>query len=289
MRCALSGWGGGAGLPRGTQVTAISIADVSKRFGPPGTDPVLGNINLEIPEGQFVALLGASGCGKTTLLRTVGGLESATDGVISVDGERVTAGAAERRRALSEVGFVFQEHNLLPWRTALQNVALPLESRGRGKKKHLKTAAEMLELVSLSHASDKLPHEMSGGMRQRVAIARALAYDPRVLLMDEPFGALDAQTRDNLNLELQRIWLEKQKTVVFVTHSIPEAVFLADRVVVMQAHPGRIVADIEVDLPRPRGVDVMATAEFARYTGRLREALNDHEAIAPREQDEVTA
>ena len=270
-------------------MTAISISHVSKRFGPPGSDAVLGDIDLEIPEGQFVALLGASGCGKTTLLRTVGGLESVTDGVIRVGSRQVTAGAAERRRALAEVGFVFQDHNLLPWRSALENVALPLESRREGKRERQRTAAEMLDMVSLGHAGDKLPHEMSGGMRQRVAIARALAYDPRVLLMDEPFGALDAQTRDNLNLELQRIWLDKQKTVVFVTHSISEAVFLADRVVVMQARPGRVVADMEIDLPRPRGVDVMATAEFARCTGVLCDALNDHEAPALGTQDEVTA
>ena len=265
-------------------MTSIAVRSVNKRFGPAGTPPVLDSVDLDIPEGQFVALLGSSGCGKTTLLRAIGGLESATAGEITVSGERVTAAAAERRRALSDVGFVFQEHNLLPWRTALRNVALPLQSRKMARARREQVAAEMLELVGLGHASNKLPHEMSGGMRQRVAIARALAYDPGVLLMDEPFGALDAQTRDNLNLELQRIWLERRKTVVFVTHSISEAVFLADRVVVMQAGPGRVVADITVDLPRPRGIDVMATAEFARYTGLLRDALNDHSAPALEEK-----
>ncbi|WP_239455598.1 ABC transporter ATP-binding protein [Nocardioides gilvus] len=261
-------------------MTAISITDVSKRFGPQGTDPVLGQINLEIPEGQFVALLGASGCGKTTLLRIVGGLETATAGDVSIAGKAVTSGAAARRDALADVGFVFQDHNLLPWRTAQQNVQLPLEARRVSKASRSETGRRMLDLVGLTPAAGKLPHELSGGMRQRVAIARALSYDPDVLLMDEPFGALDAQTRDNLNLELQRIWLEKQKTVVFVTHSIQEAVFLADRVVVMQAAPGRVVADTMIDLARPRGVDVMATPEFARYTGLLREALNDLAAPA---------
>ncbi|PVG80781.1 ABC transporter [Nocardioides gansuensis] len=254
-------------------MTTISIGHVSKRFGPPGTAPVLGDIELEIPEGQFVALLGSSGCGKTTLLRIVGGLESATSGQVSIGGHPVTGGGADRRKALSDVGFVFQEHNLLPWRSALRNVQLPLAQRRMPARERVEVARQMLELVSLGHAERRLPHELSGGMRQRVAIARALSYDPAVLLMDEPFGALDAQTRDNLNLELQRIWLEKQKTVVFVTHSIQEAVFLADRVVVMQAGPGRVVADVTIDLERPRGVDVMATARFAEYTGVLREAL----------------
>ncbi|MFC6152315.1 ABC transporter ATP-binding protein [Nocardioides yefusunii] len=261
-------------------MTSIAVRSVTKRFGPSGTPPVLGSIDLEIGAGQFVALLGSSGCGKTTLLRTIGGLETASGGTITVDGRSVTGGASERRKALADVGFVFQEHNLLPWRTALENVALPLQSRKVAKATRTAKAGEMLELVGLSHAADKLPHEMSGGMRQRVAIARALAYDPGVLLMDEPFGALDAQTRDNLNLELQRIWLEARKTVVFVTHSISEAVFLADRVVVMQAQPGRVVADVTIDLARSRGADVMATPEFARYTGLLRDALDGHDAPA---------
>ncbi|WP_122816784.1 ABC transporter ATP-binding protein [Nocardioides pantholopis] len=260
-------------------MTAISIAHVSKTFGPPGSAPVLGDIELEIPEGQFVALLGSSGCGKTTLLRIVGGLETATSGRVSVAGKDLGNTAASRRRALGDVGFVFQEHNLLPWRSALANVLLPLESRGISRAERRATGERMLELVGLGAASGKLPHQLSGGMRQRVAIARALSYDPAVLLMDEPFGALDAQTRDNLNLELQQIWLEKKKTVVFVTHSIQEAVFLADRVVVMQAGPGRVVADVTIDLERPRGIDVLATPEFARYTGVLRDALN-HEKPA---------
>ncbi len=258
-------------------MTAISIDHVSKRFGPPGTAPVLADIELEIPEGQFVALLGTSGCGKTTLLRIVGGLETATGGQVRVAGKELGGSAASRRRALADVGFVFQEHNLLPWRSALANVLLPLECRSGSRAERRAAAERMLDLVGLGAASRKLPHQLSGGMRQRVAIARALAYDPAVLLMDEPFGALDAQTRDNLNLELQRIWLEKQKTVVFVTHSIQEAVFLADRVVVMQAGPGRVVADVPIELERPRGIDLLATPEFARYTGVLRDALN-HDA-----------
>lgn len=255
-------------------MNSITIEQVSKRFGPPGTDPVLGSVQLDIPQGQFVALLGTSGCGKTTLLRIVGGLEAATTGAVTIGGRSVTGSAAERRRALADVGFVFQDHNLLPWRSAARNVSLPLESRGVPREERERAAEAMLGLVGLGHAARRLPHQLSGGMRQRVAIARALSYDPGVLLMDEPFGALDAQTRDNLNLELQRIWMDRRKTVVFVTHSIAEAVFLADRVIVMQAGPGRVVGDVEIDLPRPRGLDVMATTEFAAYAARLRQALN---------------
>jgi NitT/TauT family transport system ATP-binding protein len=261
-------------------VTAIKIDHVSKRFGPPGVPVVLGDIDLEIPNGQFVALLGSSGCGKTTLLRIMGALEQATSGSVMVMGHDLAGSAASRRRALGDVGFVFQDHNLLPWRSSLANVVLPLQARGFGKSERRATGERMLDLVGLSGARDKLPHELSGGMRQRVAIARALSYDPAVLLMDEPFGALDAQTRDGLNIELQRIWLEKKKTIVFVTHSIQEAVFLADRVVVMQAGPGRIVADLTINFPRPRGIDVMSTSEFAHYAGLLREHLNHQEGAA---------
>ena len=255
-------------------MTAISVSHVSRRFGPPVTPPVLGDIDLEVEEGQFVALLGSSGCGKTTLLRIIGGLDQATSGSIAIRGGDLAEPGAARRAALGNVGFVFQDHNLLPWRTSLANVVLPLESRNVPKAERAETGRRMLDLVGLAPAADKLPHQLSGGMRQRVAIARALSYDPGVLLMDEPFGALDAQTRDGLNLELQRIWLEKRKTIVFVTHSIQEAVFLADRVIVMQAGPGRIVADVPIEFERPRGVEVMATPEFAEYSGLLRDHLN---------------
>jgi NitT/TauT family transport system ATP-binding protein len=266
-------------------VTAIQLQQVSKRFGPPGTDPVLGSIDLTVEEGQFVALLGASGCGKTTLLRIIGGLEQASSGSISVMGGDLSGSASSRRKALGDVGFVFQDHNLLPWRSSHANVVLPLESRRVPRAERREIGTRMLELVGLSAAADKLPHQLSGGMRQRVAIARALSYDPGALLMDEPFGALDAQTRDSLNLELQRIWLERRKTIVFVTHSIQEAVFLADRVVVMRAAPGRIVADVEIDFPRPRGVDVLATSRFAEYTGQLRELLNAEVDGSPETQE----
>lgn len=262
-----------------TTVTGIQIDHVSKRFGPAGAPAVLGDIDLEIPHGQFVALLGSSGCGKTTLLRIMGGLEQATGGQVTVMGHPLAGPAAARRQALGDVGFVFQDHNLLPWRSCLANVVLPLQARRVPKEDRRAIGERMLDLVGLGAARDKLPHQLSGGMRQRVAIARALSYDPAVLLMDEPFGALDAQTRDDLNIELQRIWLEKNKTIVFVTHSIQEAVFLADRVVVMQGGPGRIVADLTIDLPRPRTIDVMAEPEFARYAGLLRTHLTHQQEV----------
>lgn len=258
-------------------MTAIRVDRVTKRFDQdPTKPPTLDEIKLTIADGEFVALLGPSGCGKTTLLRMIGGLEQPTTGSVQINGEAVSgASTAQRRKLLANVGFVFQEHNLLPWRNALANVAVPLEVRKRAKPERLRIAAEMLDLVGLSEAARKLPHELSGGMRQRVAIARALAYDPDILLMDEPFGAVDAQTRDSLNLELQRIWLQRRKTVVFVTHSVHEAVFLADRVVVMGASPGRVVEDLRITTARPRSLDASLTEEFLATAARLRSHLGE--------------
>ncbi|WP_433496503.1 ABC transporter ATP-binding protein [Sphaerimonospora sp. CA-214678] len=259
-------------------MTAIHVDRITKRFDPdPGKTPTLGTIELAVEDGEFVALLGPSGCGKTTLLRMIGGLEQPTSGQVLINGESISAASkAARRRILASVGFVFQEHNLLPWRSALANVAVPLEVRGMPRAERRRAAAEMLALVGLSHAEGKLPHELSGGMRQRVAIARALSYDPDILLMDEPFGAVDAQTRDVLNLELQRIWMRRRKTVVFVTHSVHEAVFLADRVVVMGASPGRVVEDLRITTPRPRSLDATMTPEFLATAAKLRDFLSDH-------------
>ncbi|GGM45956.1 ABC transporter ATP-binding protein [Dactylosporangium sucinum] len=258
-------------------MTGIHVDSVTKRFDQDATKPpTLDEIGLSIADGEFVALLGPSGCGKTTLLRMIGGLEQPTSGSVLINGEQLSgASKTTRRKLLANVGFVFQEHNLLPWRNALANVAVPLEVRKVPKAERLRIAEEMLALVGLSEAAGKLPHELSGGMRQRVAIARALAYDPDILLMDEPFGAVDAQTRDSLNLELQRIWMQRRKTVVFVTHSVPEAVFLADRVVVMRAAPGQIVEDLRVTIPRPRSLDASLTQDFLATTARLRSHLGE--------------
>lgn len=244
---------------------AITVENVSKVFTV-GNDKrvmALREVSLSVEEGEFVVLLGPSGCGKTTLLRIMGQLEDATVGT-------VTIGSPTGDPGDSTIGFVPQESTLMPWRTAAENVALPLELSRTRKSERTKRVRQMLALVNLSAAEQKYPRQLSGGMRQRVSIARALSHDPQVLLMDEPFGALDAQTRDMMNIELQRIWLENRKTVVFVTHSVAEAIFLADRVVMMGMNPGHIHSITKVDIPRPRTMDVKQTDEFRKIAADLR-------------------
>ena len=223
----------------------------------------LADVTLDVAAGEFVTIVGPSGCGKTTLLRVLGGLLSASSGSVELLGRRITGPSRN-------VGMVFQDPVLLPWRTVLENVMLPVAVLRLDRRTHHRRALDLLGLVGLTGFEDKYPHELSGGMRQRVALARALVHDPSLLLMDEPFGALDAMTRELMNLELLRIWGEAGKTVVFITHSIPEAVFLADRVVVMSARPGRIVETVSVDLPRPRDLDLMASDDFGVYTRKIR-------------------
>jgi NitT/TauT family transport system ATP-binding protein len=252
---------------------AIRVASVSKVFAGGDGIPALTDVSIDIAPGEFVVLLGPSGCGKTTLLRIIGGLSAATGGRVEVGGGRSTRDGAQRARA--DIGFVFQEPNLLPWRDVRRNIELPLELRGVPSRERRRTAEAMLELVQLERFATAYPRQLSGGMRQRVAIARALSYDPGVLLLDEPFGALDAQTRDGMNLELQRIWLESGKTVVLVTHSIPEAAFLADRVVLLSANPGRVAAVENVDFGRPRAIDLLEQPEFLSIVARLRTHLGD--------------
>ncbi len=248
---------------------AISVQGVSKTFFVGKNDFVraLKDINFEIAEGEFIVLLGPSGCGKTTLLRIMGRLESATEGRIAT--------MAPSQSNQSELGFVFQDATLMPWRSALRNVELPLEIGGVDRRERRDRAQKLLELVGLVGFEKKLPNQLSGGMRQRVSIARALAHDPPVLLMDEPFGALDAQTRDQMNIELQRIWLESGKTVVFVTHSVEEAVFLADRIVLLDTHPGRIHSITSVTFERPRRNSVKDTPEFRRIVAETRRAIGE--------------
>lgn len=232
--------------------------------------PVLRDVDIDIPAGGFVSLLGPSGCGKSTLLRILAGIQPPTTGTISIGGRSVTD--AVRGGSL---GLVQQKAALLPWKTALQNAAFLVEQSGRGTRREAESrAANALELVGLAGAHGKYPHELSGGMAQRVSIARALALDPEVLFMDEPFGALDAITRDQLNQSLQDIWQETGKTVVFVTHSISEAVFLSDTVHVMAIDPGRISDTVRIDLPRPRGGESTTTAEFVHNEATLRAALD---------------
>ncbi|MBS7701314.1 ABC transporter ATP-binding protein [Chelatococcus sp. YT9] len=233
----------------------------------------LAPTDLTIPEGELLVLLGPSGCGKTTLLRMIGGLIEPTSGNLLVEGRPLWRDGARQNEVLSELGMVFQEANLFPWLTIEDNVALPLELKGVPKAERRAAAAKLLKMVGIGGFEKRWPRELSGGMRQRAAIARALSYDPHILLMDEPFGALDAMTRDQMNLELQRIWSETGKTVVLVTHSISEAVFLADRIVLLSPRPGKIDTIVDVDLPRPRTGETQGSPAFQDYVRRLHHRL----------------
>ncbi|MCE1235893.1 MAG: ABC transporter ATP-binding protein [Hyphomicrobiales bacterium] len=228
----------------------------------------LANVDLTVREGEFVSFIGPSGCGKTTLLRVIADLEQATGGSITVGG--VSPADA---RAARLYGYVFQAAALLPWRNVLDNVTLPLEIFGVSKEERLERAARNLDLVNLTGFEKKFPWQLSGGMQQRASIARALAYDPQLLLMDEPFGALDEIVRDKLNVQLLKLWAETAKTVIFVTHSIPEAVFLSTKIVVMSPRPGRIIDVIECDLPRDRTLEIRESSRFLEIAHRVREGL----------------
>ena len=256
----------------GSGNAAVSCRDVSVRFFTERRSvTALKNVSVDIAEGEFMSLLGPSGCGKSTFLRVVADLIAPTSGSVQVLG--VTPGTARLRR---DIGFVFQDAALLPWRSALQNVELPLEvARGRTQstKAARATPRELLELVGLQGSENAYPHELSGGMRQRVSIARALVTDPRILLMDEPFGSLDEITRDRLNEELLRVWRELGMTVLFVTHSIYEAAFLAQRVLMLAANPGRVQEIVPVELPADRTLAIRETPEFVQLTARLRRVL----------------
>jgi NitT/TauT family transport system ATP-binding protein len=243
----------------------LSIADLDKTFpSRQGAIVALKNVSLSVGTAEFVSLLGPSGCGKSTLLRCVAGLERPSAGSIILDGNAVTAPP-------HDMGVVFQRDVLLDWWTVLRNILLPARIRGLPLGEWAPKAEQLLETIGLKGFANRFPWELSGGMRQRVAICRALLLDPTLLLMDEPFGALDAMTRDELNLELQRLWLSNAKTVLFVTHSIAEAVFLSDKVVVMSRSPGRVVDVVTIDLPRPRELAVRETQDFGRHVARIRQ------------------
>jgi NitT/TauT family transport system ATP-binding protein len=246
----------------------ITIVDVSHTFmGRNGPVPALRGLDLRVEEGEFVAVIGRSGCGKSTLLRVIAGLLTPTSGQALIDGRPVTA---PRR----DVALMFQRPALLPWRTVLQNVLLPVEVFGWPRRTHREHAMRLLEMVGLGNSLKRMPHELSGGMQQRVALCRALIQQPRVLLMDEPFSALDALTREELSVELQRIHMELGTTMVFVTHSIAEAVLLADQVVVLSPHPGQVRKMVRVDIPRPRSLGLGAHVdEVARASAELHELL----------------
>jgi NitT/TauT family transport system ATP-binding protein len=227
-------------------------------------------VTLDVARGEFLALLGPSGCGKSTLLRVVAGLIQPSEGSVEVLG--TSAVAARKRR---NIGFVFQDAALLPWRTTLENVALPIEVSGEAPERQTKRCEEMLDLVGLGARRHAYPHELSGGMRQRVSIARALVSNPKILLMDEPFGALDEITRDRLNEELRRIWKETGVTILFVTHGVYEAAYLGQRVLMLAANPGRIQATVRVDLPEDRTLKVRELPEFIGLAARLRALMEE--------------
>ena len=256
---------------------AIAIRHISKTYVSRSTrTEALRDINIDIAPGEFLVLLGRSGCGKSTLLRMLGGLLSPSDGAIHIGGKPLyNARQKADDSVLGSLGFVFQDANLLPWRSVWRNIALPLEVLGVPRAERRARASELASVVGLESFLDHLPRALSGGMRQRAAIMRALAANPDVLLMDEPFGALDAMTRDDMNLMLQDIWLKEKKTIVLVTHSIAEAAFLADRIVVLTPHPGRIQRIVEVDFPRPRSLALAEDQRFQDLIAELRAELGE--------------
>jgi NitT/TauT family transport system ATP-binding protein len=255
-----------AGATRGT-AGAIAVDRLSVSYGRGAARVVaLRDITVRIARGEFVAVVGPSGCGKSTLLKVLAGLLEPTAGAAELDGQPI-------RGPRRDVGVVFQTPVLFPWRTVLDNALLPADVQRLGRAAMRPRALELIAQVGLAGFERRYPHELSGGMQQRVGIVRALLHDPAILLMDEPFGALDAMTREALNVELQRIWLARRTTVVFITHSISEAVFLADRVIALTARPGAIGGVFDIDLPRPRGLEVMTTERFGEHVRRVRAAL----------------
>ena len=247
----------------------LRIAGLSKSFGAgEKRNLVLSGIDLELADNEFVSLVGISGCGKSTLLSIVAGLQDFDDGELTLDGAPITSAGLDR-------GVVFQSYTLLPWLTARQNIEFALKAAGHDRAGSREIALQHLELVKLSHAADRYPSELSGGMKQRVAIARALSYRPKMLLMDEPFGALDALTRHQMQELLTQIWEEHKLTVLFVTHDVEEAVYLSDRVVVMGIGPGRIATSFDVGIPRPRREEIKEAPEFMALQRGIHRAIRE--------------
>lgn len=258
---------------RGLEIPAISLRSVSMVYGAGGSEGrvhALQRVDLDVASGEFVSLIGPSGCGKSTLLRLIGDLLAPSSGSIQVNGK-----APRQARLSREYGMVFQQPVLYEWRTVAQNVQLPLEVMRVPADERRARADELLRIVGLAEFANRYPWELSGGMQQRVSIARALSFSPSVLLMDEPFGALDEMTRERLNRELLNVWSGMSTTIVFVTHSIPEAVFLSDRVVVMSPRPGRIEAVLDVDLARPRGPETRDAPRFFELVAEVRRHLRE--------------
>jgi NitT/TauT family transport system ATP-binding protein len=252
----------------------LVISGLNKRFG---DLEVLRSIDLQIERGAFISVVGPSGCGKTTFLRIVAGLEASTSGQVLLDGRAVHRPGGDR-------GFVFQSDNLLPWRTVISNAMIGPEVAGKNGAAERRRTLDLLKLVGLAGFEDYYPRQLSGGMRQRVNLARALAIDPEILLMDEPFSALDAQTREIMQTELMRIWEQGRKTVLFVTHQIDEAVFLSDRVLVFARRPGRLQEIVDIDLPRPRALSLKRTPVFVRYVDHIWRLIEDDVRAAVTEE-----
>jgi NitT/TauT family transport system ATP-binding protein len=260
-----------AGMPASEPL--LRVSGLSKLYSTQAGEDILAlkNISIELLDGEFVSVLGPSGCGKTTLLKILAGIEPPTAGEMFFRGKPFSG-------AQAGTGVVFQTPVLLPWLTVLQNVMLPIRVLGLPLPEGTAHARQLLDLVGLKGFENKYPGELSGGMQQRAAIVRGLIHDPGILLMDEPFGALDALTRERMNVELQRIWLANKKTVFFITHSVSEAVFLSDRVIVMSPRPGTIVKEVRIAFERPRDIDLTSSAEFGRLTSLLRHSLGTHES-----------
>jgi NitT/TauT family transport system ATP-binding protein len=252
----------------------ISVEGLNKVYFPKKSEPThaLSGIDFSIKQGEFISIVGPSGCGKTTLLNILAGLISKTSGSAKIAGHEVV-------KPLKEVGMVFQAPTLLPWRTIKENIMIPVEVQKLDKESHLQRADDLIKLVGLDGFENKYPNELSGGMQQRAGICRALVHSPAVLLMDEPFGALDAMTREYMNLELIRIWQESKQTILFVTHSISEAVFLSDRVIVLSPRPGRIAEIIDINIPRTRDLAIMSSDEAGVYVKRIRKYFSASSVI----------
>jgi NitT/TauT family transport system ATP-binding protein len=256
----------------------VVVRSLVKTFSRKGRTVVaLDGFDLEIREGEFVAIVGPSGCGKSTLLHMLGGFEPVDSGEMLLNGRPIIKPGPDR-------GMLFQEYALYPWRTVGGNIAWPLEVQGLPKAERTEIAERLMTLVGLKHFRNHYPSELSGGMKQRVALARVLAFDPKILLMDEPFGALDAQNRELLQEELQRIWDASRKTVLFVTHDIDEAIYLSDRVIVFTARPGRIKQDIAIRLPRPREIEIKKSPEYVAYRNMIWDMLRD-EVLRARQEE----
>lgn len=252
---------------------ALEVQNVNLVYSTPSVDiEALRNVSITVNDGEFVSIVGPSGCGKSSLLRLVLGLEKVSDGAIIVAGEHINGPS-------KKAGCVFQSPVLLPWRTIWDNVMLPIDVLRQDRAASRERTANLLEMAGLKGFEQRYPYELSGGMQQRAAIVRALVHDPSILMMDEPFAALDAMTRETITLELQRIWMESRKTVVFITHSISEAVFLSDRIIVMSARPGRIVGEFENRVARPRRFADLATPEMSGLVEEIRQRLNEASVI----------